>query len=104
MEDFSQLQISHTLCYPTGPGLRKLFLWEILAFDAGACMFVLNIFWNGRLIILRSILKHWPYFLSNITTDRGQIELHFSGFYIPAEVFDLATGQLSPQGHIMQEQ
>lgn len=43
-------------------------------------MFVLNISWNGRLIILRSILKHWPYFLSNITADRGQIEPHFQGF------------------------
>lgn len=77
LEDFTPLQISHTLCYPTGPQLHKPFLWEILAFDAGACMFVLNIFWNGRLIILRSTLEHWPYFLSNITADRGQTEPHF---------------------------
>lgn len=80
--------------------LKMFFSCGILAFSVAARVFVLNIFWNGRLIILHFSLKHWPYFLSTRNADRRLIGLHFPGFSVPAGLFVLATGQPWPQGHL----
>lgn len=78
-----------------GRGLQKaLFLRDFgnWWFDADAFVFFLNIFWNGCPIILCFTLKHWLHFLSKTTADRGLTELHFLGFSIPTEIFQLAMG------------
>lgn len=72
----------------------------ILSFVAGACIFLFRLFCKRQLICIFSLtlsLSSIVHTSSPIQPDGGQIELHFSWFYIPAGVFHLAMGKLSLQ-------